>query len=577
MSVNTVTIPVKRPDGTVLKLTMPEFLEYKRSGILPGGEGIEDLGSSESVEGLEGSGGLESSEVNEKKEEKVEEVIEPSVKEPTEEKLDDVSTALVVEEHLELATTTPNTHVFEDEAAAQIAKEESVLETIPAELPKYEEDEESFGGPEGEEDLGGLEGEGSLESSEKLNEGENLESKVRDENLLEEETVEPASTALMVEEHLELATTTPNTHIFEDEAAAASTESVKTEVQEPVAPIQEQNKEVEVQQEVEPVTLIEEDVHTQESPQVEMVQEPIKEIEEEHEEVAVEEIKEVAPIAENHKDAWSQDDHKSLIEEELTSEDVVDTDTKKMIPHQRDAHVEMVLKNTNLELSDDLAERLRLLIQSRVKEIRDDEKVLEYCIRPAQNGGLGLSQEKAQELVLAIRDAMHLEPLMLHDAVNKLYQPVATKNPIKLDQKRRTHIPQPMPLVSGQKPVLHDITPGNPSAVQNRTIGASFETMGPIDEIARFTLVDLHRLGSDKQRVIELLKTKFIVLKEESFVLFLDAVQAWLHCPLYHQYEELIVLALNTKQTLNQVIQANDTELTISDVDIIVEINKIAQ
>ncbi len=274
---------------------------------------------------------------------------------------------------------------------------------------------------------------------------------------------------------------------------------------------------------------------------------------------------------------WTKDDHKSPIEEDITKDDVVDLENIKKIPDTRDEMVDPVLEKANITLDQNLQSRLRSLIISRIKEIRNDDKVKTYAMQSTDQGGLGLNAEQAESLLLAIRSEMHLQPLS--DGLNNLVKkPQLAKPTLVKQQKTRSYTPSPTKLVGNKKPILHDIRPATGSAeIPYRQVGKGFETMGPIDEMAKFSQIDLERLGSEKLRVIDIMKNKFEVLKEESILLYLDAVKAWLHSPLFIQYQDVIVQSLNNKKTVNQIIQEGGTSLSMKDIDIIVEINKIAR
>ena len=48
-------------------------------------------------------------------------------------------------------------------------------------------------------------------------------------------------------------------------------------------------------------------------------------------------------------------------------------------------------------------------------------------------------------------------------------------------------------------------------------------SLSPLDEIQYFSLIDLRRLSSKPAEAVARLKQKFINLKDESFVLFMDS------------------------------------------------------
>ena len=97
--------------------------------------------------------------------------------------------------------------------------------------------------------------------------------------------------------------------------------------------------------------------------------------------------------------------------------------------------------------------------------------------------------------------------------------------------------------------------------------------MGPVDEIEFFSLVDFRRLSPKTENAKEILKGKFQSLQEESYVLFLDARDAWHKSPLFHTYQDMILSSLEQKIPLQNTLQQNSQGLTALELDALVEIN----
>lgn len=97
--------------------------------------------------------------------------------------------------------------------------------------------------------------------------------------------------------------------------------------------------------------------------------------------------------------------------------------------------------------------------------------------------------------------------------------------------------------------------------------------MGPVDEIEFFSLVDFRRLSPKTENAKEILKGKFQSLQEESYVLFLDARDAWHKSPLFRTYQDMILSSLEQKIPLQNTLQQNSQGLTALELDALVEIN----
>ena len=96
---------------------------------------------------------------------------------------------------------------------------------------------------------------------------------------------------------------------------------------------------------------------------------------------------------------------------------------------------------------------------------------------------------------------------------------------------------------------------------------------GPIEEIKNFTLTDFRRLSSVKQEAVSRLRQKFINLKEESFLFYLQALEAWQQSPLYKKYIERICESLNKNLTIAGLVKKDD-ELTEEEIKLLVQMEK---
>ncbi len=94
-------------------------------------------------------------------------------------------------------------------------------------------------------------------------------------------------------------------------------------------------------------------------------------------------------------------------------------------------------------------------------------------------------------------------------------------------------------------------------------------TMSPVDEIASFTLVDFRRLAADTAEAASRLRQKFENLKDESYLLYLEAIAGWKKSPLYLDYLKKIGESL----ALRKPIAANADKNIIQPAELSVLIN----
>ena len=97
--------------------------------------------------------------------------------------------------------------------------------------------------------------------------------------------------------------------------------------------------------------------------------------------------------------------------------------------------------------------------------------------------------------------------------------------------------------------------------------------VGPLDEIQNFSLIDLRRLSSQPSEAMNRLKQKFINLKDESFLLFMESWKAWHNSFLYQTYLEVIDEALSQKVTLVTVLNTKE-KISLPEIEALVKMEK---
>ncbi len=251
--------------------------------------------------------------------------------------------------------------------------------------------------------------------------------------------------------------------------------------------------------------------------------------------------------------AWDKEDHSSPLEMSMHEHEEV-PDHLPALPEQHDEVLDEVLHSLSFQISEELHSRVKSLIQSRLKEIRTDDQIIAYGVRPAQQGGLGLKQEEAKILLDAILNALHLphQKRKKEEKRKQVKSSIPIAPPIQTSQKAPVANvaprPRAVPLKSTGKPMVHDVQ--HPEPVTH------MQTVGPIDELRMFSLEDLRRLGTTPDAMYQKLLEKFTILQKESYLLYIDAVQAWYHSPLYRLYQSLLQQAINNEKPMKDIIQS---------------------
>jgi len=245
------------------------------------------------------------------------------------------------------------------------------------------------------------------------------------------------------------------------------------------------------------------------------------------------------------------------------------------LPADRGDEFANVLRKLKFPVSDTLKPRLKSLVISKIKDIRSDDQIAEYAMKPVASGGLGFSQEQVEELLMVIgadtaritdkkntdrTDVGIIKPKSEFPMSNKAQisnipaSPAGGQYPIS-SQKR----------ISEVKPILHDIVP--PVVEEKRGVG-------PVEEMATITLVEFRRLSSKPEEAVRILTEKFENQKNESLLLYNRSVAGWRDSQLYRLYQTLIATAVNQKLKIASLLTGGKENLTAEEFKAITQLNK---
>lgn len=173
-----------------------------------------------------------------------------------------------------------------------------------------------------------------------------------------------------------------------------------------------------------------------------------------------------------------------------------------------------------------------------------------------------------------------------------------------VNQMMRPSSPQRVPVKPSMgKPVMHDVVPPKPRAPQSvatprpvqmppistremprsnvsippqTALPSTKFSVGPVEELGGLTLVDFRRLGSTPKAAANKVLEKFMVLKDESYLLYLNAVEEWYRSPIIQLYLGALKQAVQKRIPLSGAVASSSpgTEFTFVDLEAIVEINR---
>jgi hypothetical protein len=104
-------------------------------------------------------------------------------------------------------------------------------------------------------------------------------------------------------------------------------------------------------------------------------------------------------------------------------------------------------------------------------------------------------------------------------------------------------------LVDTEKPVVQDVK-----------IPEEIQIVGPVGELANFSLTDFRRLGSNLDTAVKSLKNKFDNLDKDSYLEFMKGKDAWFGSPIYREYQDTISMALAKNMKISEIRSSGDKD-----------------
>lgn len=263
--------------------------------------------------------------------------------------------------------------------------------------------------------------------------------------------------------------------------------------------------------------------------------------------------------------------------------------------------VDKIIGSLSFGVPAQFANRLRSLIQLRIKDIRSEEDTIELSSKSIKDGGLGITAKQAEELISKISDFMN-KSSKNKTKVATVAKPMGGLPMVEpvLEPAISTPFNSFVHSSSGDKAALVPVKVKNNQAAVEQIINKSNDvfsaaapavgqkqfskplmndiisppkSMGPLDEIKYFTLTDFRRLSDNANEAASRLQQKFINLKDESILLYFEAVKNWHVSPLFADYMKVVAEAIGKKQKLINVI-GDKSKIQMPEIKAIVEMEK---
>lgn len=228
--------------------------------------------------------------------------------------------------------------------------------------------------------------------------------------------------------------------------------------------------------------------------------------------------------------------------------------TPIILEHVIRAFVDEIIEQKNLIFRDEVNQRRFVqLMVSRLKDVRGRLEIAEVLRKPIESGGLGMSEEKSDQVLGIMEEAKREFESRLKN--KKLHVPEPT--PEIIPEPKPVEPPKPSfdaeaarawrdqmlrEIQSQSEPAPLADGDGTPKPVikpQLSDIKAPPKVVGPLEELRGLTLVDFRRLGTTPQAALQKIRGKIDLLGETSIGRRLEAVRAWKSSVVYQQYLRL--------------------------------------
>lgn len=303
----------------------------------------------------------------------------------------------------------------------------------------------------------------------------------------------------------------------------------------------------------------------------------------------------VATLPQNdnkQRSKMTTNDAKSLLEEDIPTTKGTATAVR------RDNQVDAVIKKLTFLIPPAYDNRLRSAVQLRLKEVRGEKETRATVLRSIKDGGLGLTENQADEIEKAcvavgnlgardwrktkniglakegeiLPEAFHTPPVPAKSAPFNafVHEKFLRKNALEKMPEPRDSAVASFLQSDIKKEEKFKISPVSVSRPAMKDVVAKSAPVGPIEEIKLFTLTDFRRLAQDPAQASKRLAQKFLNLKEESVLLFWQAIDAWRQSSLFSDYVGVLNRAFSGQPSAS----GNEAGISSHEIEALIQMEK---
>ncbi len=227
----------------------------------------------------------------------------------------------------------------------------------------------------------------------------------------------------------------------------------------------------------------------------------------------------------------------------------------------------------DLELDEFMMKRLRNLVSTRFRDVRNAIQVRLMLERDVHIGGVGLNPEAAERVSRVIESTYQTQREAIGEEQRKMIEAVQDEQRKKIDERKQreseehaawykqkvagangdTAAEQLRAVIQGQPaPSMQDGISGKPTMVD---VVAPTRLSGLADELKMMDIATFRRQAKAPDQAAEKIYQKLETLKRENFERWTDGVTAWRSSPLQQQYLRLIAESFASAKPVAQLVE----------------------
>jgi len=229
-------------------------------------------------------------------------------------------------------------------------------------------------------------------------------------------------------------------------------------------------------------------------------------------------------------------------------------------------------------LSSQMKAKLAKIIVSLLKGIRNTRQTKEVLMRETSLGGLGLLEQKAEEIIEKI--AARKTEIFNKIKGDKLEKDIKQEPVISTKQKKIEDIYE---AETGSGKLLTEVKPRGPaqpgktqkSKLASYTPSKAPKPVGPVEEMRLISLKDFRHLGKTPKEAAQRVFQKVDLLGDESLELKAQAIKAWKESPVYQAYLDIGNKSMAGASSVEDIIRSKSVnDMTLGEFGAIADLNK---